>query len=72
MLPDLPQDGQHGHVRLSGAGGSAKKDVLVRVKANLGQFALDAVKLLEALEGSLSVGRQGFDGDKLKKTLKAL
>ena len=67
VLPDLPQDGQHGHVRFSGTGGSAKQDVLVRVETDFGQLALNPVQLFEALKRALSVGRQRFNRDQLKR-----
>ena len=67
VLPDLPQDGQHGHVRFSGTGGSAKQDVLVRVETDFGQLALNPVQLFEALKRALSVRRQRFNRDQLKR-----
>ena len=65
VFADLAEDGQHGHIGLTSTGGSAKQYVFVRVQANLGQLALNAIESFEALESALSVCGQILNRNEL-------
>ena len=63
VFADLVQDGKQSDVGFTGAGGSAKQKVLVRLERRFVQTRLNAIQLLESFKGRLSPFRQIADGN---------
>ena len=72
VLADFVQDGEKSDVGFTGAGRSAKQQILVRLERRFIQARLNAVQLLETLEGRLSPFGQVADRNEGLVLLKGL